>query len=62
MSESAFPTVFVRAPGRTRVTVTQDGGEPVTVGYGTDAEMAFALPNRTGTFVVTEETVPEDEA
>lgn len=59
---SNFPTVFVRAPGRTRVTVVLDGGDPVTVGYGADAEMAFPLPNATNTFVVTEETVPDDEA
>lgn len=59
-------TVKVHVNGRYRATVTQDDREPVIVegNYnGGSGEHAFYLPHPAkGTFVVTEEPVPEDPA
>ena len=58
-------TVTVRVNGKYRATVTQDGGEPVTVegNYnGGSGERSFHLPHpAAGTFTVSEEPVAEGD-
>jgi hypothetical protein len=58
-------TVKVHVNGRYRATVVQDDKEPVVVegNYdGGSGERSFNLPHPArGTFVITEESVPNDE-
>ncbi len=58
-------TVKVHVNGKYRATVTQDGGEPVTVegNYnGGTGEKSFYLPHPAqGTFVVSEEPVADGD-